>query len=101
MRWAPDQVRSPILDIGATFLPKVILALSRVADAHTASIQRVRLCKVNHAECHILFGHKLRDIDGEVEPLMMATCVCIDSHIQIVAHRFRFDDHVEVARLEG
>ena len=93
-------MRPAILDVVPTFRPDVILALFGDADSHSRRVKTHWLCEIDNSELYRLFSEAFRDLDRIIEPLMVASSVGIDSHVQIVIVWLCFDDHIEVARLE-
>ena len=61
-------------------------------DAHALMIQAVRFGEVEDGEVYV--ADVILILDGKVEPLVVATRVCVDAHVKLKITGLGLNDHV-------
>lgn len=100
LRGPTNDVRFAIVDVLATLGPLIVLTFSRDANSHARRIERHWFRKVDDTEPYCRVRHAWRHDYRKVEPLVMAACIRIGTHVKVIVHRLRFNDHVEVTTFE-
>ena len=85
----------------ASTMPFQVLTLACDAYSHTAAVERLRFCEIANVELYSLFAHICTLIGNtEVKPLVMTSCICVNSHKQIILIFACFYYHVKITRLK-
>ena len=86
----------------SSLVPLELLRLSGDTHPLPLLIQTSRLCKVHNVKFYLLVS-EMREfwkLNRKIEPLVMAFCICINTHVQVIFVCTAFNNIVEVTRFE-
>ena len=85
-RTRPLHMASSIINIFAALMPDISFRALTNTDAHPVCVQAGLLSKVDYVELDLAprEGTVVLVLYGKVEPLVVAACISIDSHVEVV-----------------
>ncbi len=97
----PDYPTLTVANFIPSFMPQKLLAFLGNTNPHTKGVKTRRFGEVANVERNfLLLKHPTTVLNAVIEPLVMASRVGIDPHVQVILKGLHFCHHVQIATLK-